>query len=118
MKIIHLESYAYPAEAKALIERLGEVDYIDSFSQEQFRKMLVSKDYSALFIRLGAALEREDMEICPTLNYVITPTTGLSHIDVDAAREKGVTVVSLKGETDFLRAGLVVWWPNMALPLE
>ncbi len=32
-----------------------------------------------------------------------TPVTGLDHIDLPACAERGIRVVSLRGETDFLR---------------
>ena len=38
------------------------------------------------------------------LKILATPTTGLTHIDMHAARKAGVEVVSLKGEVEFLKS--------------
>jgi D-3-phosphoglycerate dehydrogenase len=37
------------------------------------------------------------------LKAIVTATTGLDHIDVCYARSKGIAILSLRGETDFLR---------------
>src|SRR5690606_10220706 len=36
------------------------------------------------------------------LRYILTPTTGLNHIDMEMAARQGIKVISLKGETEFL----------------
>jgi D-3-phosphoglycerate dehydrogenase / 2-oxoglutarate reductase len=38
------------------------------------------------------------------LKYIICPTTGLTHIDLDASTEQGVEIISLKGEYEFLNS--------------
>jgi D-3-phosphoglycerate dehydrogenase len=40
----------------------------------------------------------------PCLKYVATSTTGLNHIDMAEAKKRGIRVVSLRGETKFLKA--------------
>ena len=35
---------------------------------------------------------------------MVTATTGLDHIDLEAASHRGVEVISLKGETEFMRS--------------
>jgi D-3-phosphoglycerate dehydrogenase len=40
----------------------------------------------------------------PQLKFIITPTTGLNHIDLDFAHKKNIEVLSLKGETEFLNS--------------
>jgi D-3-phosphoglycerate dehydrogenase len=54
-------------------------------------------------VRLGLLVTREVIEGAHRLRAVVTPTTGLDHIDLGAAEDRGVAVISLKGETDFLR---------------
>ena len=37
------------------------------------------------------------------LRAIVTATTGLDHIDLEYAQERGITVLSLRGETEFLQ---------------
>jgi len=56
----------------------------------------------AAFTRLGvldAAFHRR----FPALRWIVSPTTGLNHIDMDYFAQAGVKVLSLRGRTDFLR---------------
>jgi D-3-phosphoglycerate dehydrogenase len=50
--------------------------------------------------RIDAAL----LDAAPRLRAIATATTGLDHIDLKAARERGVEVLSLRGENEFLRS--------------
>lgn len=56
-----------------------------------------------LWVRLRHIIDGEVMNAGPQIKFIATPTTGLTHIDLSTALEKGIEVVSLKGETEFLR---------------
>jgi D-3-phosphoglycerate dehydrogenase len=60
------------------------------------------RDAEILWVRLGHRVDREVMEHAPGLRAVATNTTGLNHIDMEEAARRGIAVVSLKGETEFL----------------
>jgi D-3-phosphoglycerate dehydrogenase len=57
----------------------------------------------ALWVRLRHKIDQEVLAAGPRLRVVATATTGLSHIDLEAAERRRVRVLSLAGETDFLR---------------
>ena len=57
-----------------------------------------------LFVRLGHKIDQQFLERCPKLRIIVTPTTGLDHIDLQYAQSKNISVLSLKGETEFLRS--------------
>ncbi len=57
---------------------------------------------NAYFATLAVRLERWHMELAPGLRVICTPSTGTDHIDMAAARELGIQVLSLKNETAFL----------------
>ena len=44
----------------------------------------------------------EVMSAGPRLRIIVTPTTGLNHIDLQTAKARGIQVLSLRGETAFL----------------
>lgn len=62
-----------------------------------------AKDYDVLWVRLRVKIDEEIMGSAPNLRAIVTNTTGLTHIDLEAADRQNIQVVSLKGETEFLR---------------
>ena len=68
------------------------------------RKELLSSigTYYALMIRLGHLFDEELLAKAKSLKVIGTPTTGLNHIDLAAAKQHGIHIVSLQGERDFL----------------
>lgn len=68
------------------------------------RKELLSSigTYDALMIRLGHLFDEEMLAKAKSLKVIGTPTTGLNHIDLPAAKQRGINIVSLQGEREFL----------------
>jgi len=62
-----------------------------------------AKDSEILWVRLANGIDREVFDAAPRLQAVVTATTGLNHIDLETAEGRGIRVMSLRGETDFLR---------------
>lgn len=61
------------------------------------------KSVAAVFVKLGLSFDREFFNACGgELRYLVTPTTGLNHIDLDELERLGIRLISLKGETAFL----------------
>lgn len=56
----------------------------------------------AYLASLKVVLDREVFDAAKQLKVIATPSTGTDHIDLDLATERGVTVVTLKEETEFL----------------
>lgn len=103
MRILHLESRRYDDGTRALLARAGEVDYRDCESQTALLAAAASAPYDALFCRLGLRIDADVLGALPQLRYLVTPTTGLDHIDLEEASGRGVRVISLRGEVAFLR---------------
>ena len=57
----------------------------------------------ALWVRLRHRVDGEVLAAGARLRVVVTATTGLNHIDLEEAGRRRVRVLSLCGETDFLR---------------
>jgi D-3-phosphoglycerate dehydrogenase len=53
-------------------------------------------DCEALMVRLGCNIGEPLIARAPKLRYILTATTGLDHIDLDAARRASVRVISLR----------------------
>jgi D-3-phosphoglycerate dehydrogenase len=68
--------------------------------QELVRRLA---DVEVLIVRLGHSIDREILAASTTLRAIVSATTGLDHIDLDAARERGIAVLSLQGQKEFLR---------------
>lgn len=90
-----LEPEDFPGEAREILGRLGEVvpGAIDDERREQ-----VGVVFTRLARRLDAAFHAD----YPALRWIVSPTTGLDHIDLDHFAPAGVGVISLRGETAFL----------------
>lgn len=102
MKVLHLEYDEYPPETMRELERWAEVERGVCNTQQQLYEKLRSSSYNAVFMRLGLMFDQEAMNLQPALEYIVTPTTGLNHIDTEAAAIRNIRIVSLKDESVFL----------------
>jgi D-3-phosphoglycerate dehydrogenase len=100
IKILNVEPSNYSPEARRLLLSIGEL-HEACLTHEELLKCL--KDFDVLIVRLGIQVDRDLISSSQRLKAIVTATTGLDHIDTDAASKQGVAVLSLKGETEFLR---------------
>jgi len=99
-RILNTEPGRFSEQAREALSKVGEVDEVEADRDHLLRH---AADYHALFICLRNVIDRDVIERAGQLRYIATPTTGTDHIDMDAAREQGIEVLSLVGETGFLR---------------
>ncbi len=99
MNILNAEPEGYSRKAYEVLDAIGNV-----VEEECDRKRLFAliPEINILIVRLGHRVDSELFEKASKLKIVVTATTGLNHIDLDAAAMHGVTVLSLKGERAFL----------------
>lgn len=97
--ILLAECSDYDAAALEQYASLGKIvrDVVD-------RADLLKKIATAtiLVVRLGYHIDREVIEAASRLEMIVSPTTGLNHIDMELAQKRGIAVLSLRGETEFL----------------
>ncbi len=62
------------------------------------------KEFNCLWVRLRNYVDSSLIAAASNLKVIATNTTGLNHIDLTAAAEHGVAVVSLRGEVEFLKS--------------
>jgi D-3-phosphoglycerate dehydrogenase len=60
------------------------------------------REFDVVWFRLAHRIDRTLLEQATRCRILATPVTGLDHIDLDACRDLGVRVVSLRGEVEFL----------------
>lgn len=100
MKIVLAESEGFSGTALENLRRCGAVE-MPAFD----RKALLSalRDADALWVRLGHRIDAELLSAAPRLRIIVSPTTGLNHIDLDEAGRRGIEILSLRGEVEFLQ---------------
>lgn len=98
--ILNAEPDDYSPEARQILTSLGEL-VEKKLSQSELADWVC--DFDVLIVRLGLEVNRDVIEAGSRLRAIVTPTTGLDHIDVKFADTKGIAVISLKGEAEFLR---------------
>lgn len=59
--------------------------------------------YDAVWIRLGHRVDARVLRHARRCRVIACAVTGLDHIDLDACAERGIQVLSLRGEREFLR---------------
>ncbi len=102
-RILIAEPDRFSPEALAILRVAGEVE-LRTVPTGELAPAL--REYDAVWIRLGHRVTTETLATAgPDLRcrVLACPVTGLDHIDLDACAERGIRVVSLKGETTFLR---------------
>ena len=105
-KILNTIGENFAPEAKKILATLGAIDYKIP-TQEKLAEII--GDYDVAVIGLGLNFHKDilDAACLPAgrskkLKVIATVTTGLDHIDLIAAKEKGIKVLSLRGENEFL----------------
>lgn len=100
LKILNLEPDGYSSAAKCVLESLGIVDN-GPFDQKTLSATIA--DYDILIVRLAHRIDANMLASATRLKIIVTATTGLNHIDMEAAARYGIHVLSLRGETKFLK---------------
>jgi D-3-phosphoglycerate dehydrogenase len=103
MRILHLEKQAYPSNSLNKIEENHELVFLDCNTQDQLNDFLNTNLVDVIFTKLGLYIGESQIKSQPNLKYIISPTTGLNHIDFDYANVKNIKIISLKNEVEFLR---------------
>ena len=93
MKIVVAEPAMMAAEVRSTLNQLGEVVY-GPFTDADLMRSL--PDCEVLMVRLGRYVGAEVLRRAPKLRYLVSATTGLDHIDQEAARTAGITVICLR----------------------
>lgn len=99
LRILNSEPLGYSNVARAILTDLGDLDEKD-LDRPGLLAALPAVD--VLLVRLGHTIDREVIDASERLAVIVSPTTGLDHIDLEYASERGISVLSLRGEYEFL----------------
>lgn len=88
-RIAIAEPKGFSPRARALLAEVGDV--VEGYA-----------DADVLWVRLRQYIGAAIMDAAPSLRVIATPTTGLNHIDMREAERRGIAVLSLRGEREFL----------------
>ena len=88
------EPDGFPAEA---VERLRTVAEVYR-SDEEYPAQRVTVAFVRLREKIGVEFHRRQ----PALRWVVSPTTGIDHLDLDYFSKAGIQVICLRGRTEFL----------------
>lgn len=91
----------YSSKAIAKYRKLGPVFFWFGSSLRERKKILQKAEL--LVVRLALTADKKFIDSMPRLKIIATSTTGLNHIDTVYAAKKGIRVVSLRGQTGFLK---------------
>lgn len=99
-KILVAEAEGFPTQATTILQEIGQVRFADLD-----RRALIGavQETEILWIRLRNRIDTEILNAALHLKVIVTPTTGLNHIDLDDIHVRGIKVLSLRGEIEFLR---------------
>jgi D-3-phosphoglycerate dehydrogenase len=100
MRILIAEPKDFSTRALARLQEIGEVE-LREVDHDGLRRAF--SEYDVVWLRLGHRLCASDFGTAPRCRILAVPATGLDHLDLEAAARLGVRVISLRGETDFLR---------------
>ncbi|MCB2226141.1 MAG: hypothetical protein KQH53_05635 [Desulfarculaceae bacterium] len=101
LRILNIEPEDFSEPAHRLLASLGGLDEA-ALSRAELLERLAG--YDVLITRLGHRIDAEVLDAGPELKALVTATTGLDHIDLEAAAARGVEVLSLRGEVEFLES--------------
>ena len=99
-RILIAEERDFSPAALDLLRKIGRVTLADLGRDDLLRSV---RDADVLWVRLRNRVDESVLKAAPALKIIVTPTTGLNHIDLAAADRRGILVLSLRGETAFLR---------------
>ncbi len=102
MRILVIEPALHGPSARRIIEEIGDVDYVRYENHETLLRLAAQGSYEAVFTTLGVPMDASVLDAFRSLRWIVTPTTGLDHIDTSEAAKRSIRVISLRGELDFL----------------
>jgi len=87
IKILVAESKDFSPDAQQLLDKLGNLTLAD-LNREQLLSEI--ENINILWIRIRHKIDAEVMAQALNLKVIVSPTTGLNHIDIPEANRHGI----------------------------
>jgi D-3-phosphoglycerate dehydrogenase len=100
LNILVAETLNFSLKVLQGLQTLGNVSLID-IEKNNLSNALAT--YDVFWFRLKFKIEENDFPAQCRCRYILCPVTGLDHIDLNACEKRGIKVLSLRGETEFLK---------------
>lgn len=101
-----------------VISYLREFAIVDVQGCEQNEVRQILQNYDVFWFRLGFRIGEDQLDDNIRCKILATPVTGIDHIDESACESKGVKIVCLRGERDFLKKVRATAELTIALTLD
>ncbi len=99
-KVLVTESENLSEETKKKIRKLGKTDFLN-LDYESLKKVIAS--YNIIIIGLSIKIDVQIINQARKLEFILSPTTGLNHLNINYLQKKKIKVISLKAKTSFLK---------------
>jgi D-3-phosphoglycerate dehydrogenase len=93
-EILVTEPEYLDADGRAALDRIGHVT-AKRMTRKELEQVIPNMD--AIFIRVDTSVDAALMDKAKKLKIIGSVTTGLNHVDVEAANKRGIKVVNLHG---------------------
>ena len=100
LRILVTEADGFAGEAVALLQQVGDLILADLDRPGLLAEV---READVLWVRLRHRIDATVMVAAPRLKLIVSPTTGLNHLDLAEAERRGIRVLSLRSETEFLK---------------
>jgi D-3-phosphoglycerate dehydrogenase / 2-oxoglutarate reductase len=100
LRVLIAEPEGFSPRAVALLRERAEVE-LRACTRDELAAAFATHD--VVWFRLGHRIDAALLAGAGRCRVLATPVTGLDHIDLQACAARGIRVVSLRGEVEFLR---------------
>lgn len=100
-QVLIAEARSFSPRAAQMLSDAGFILTMGDLNRAELKRALA--ETQVLWVRLRTRIDEEILRAAPGLRCIVTATTGLDHIDETAALARGVKVLSLRGNIEFLR---------------
>lgn len=102
MKLLNIETEFFSYKNRNYLEENHQVDYAVINDKLELLTLLRKEKYEVLIAKIGIEIDQEVIENASGLQYILSPTTGINHIDQNSCAARNIKVISVKGDTPIL----------------
>jgi len=99
LRLLNLEPEGYSEKALEILRGFSDVAE-GPLTREELLDCI--SHYDAVIVRLGHQIDETVLDAAKRLKVIASATTGLNHIDCTYAKIRGIEIISLRNETEFL----------------